>query len=95
MKTKEQYIRNFEAQLNEWNAKIEFLQAAFDEAENRIKKRVQKEIDSVRKKHLAMGQVLLQLRNAGDEDIEAAIRDTADHWFELKLTYLCAYSRFK
>lgn len=84
-----------EAQLKEWDAKIDQLKAKAQQAKADTKIEYQEELEALRAKKESMGQKLQELKSSGDEawqDIRAGVEKAAS---ELKSAFEGVSSKFE
>lgn len=91
MATREEYIDKLEAQLKEWNSKIDALQAKADAESKELKQRFNKKNAELQEKRKALRGKLNKIKNSGDdtfdkvkEDAELLWRDVKDGFAEIK-----------
>lgn len=95
MGMKETYQAKMEAQLKEWQAKIDVLKAKAEKAEADAKIRYNEEIESLQAKQHHMAQKLDELRSSSEsawEDVKAGVEMA---WKDLKHGVEHAMEKFK
>ncbi len=95
MSMKEAYEKKLQAQLDEWEAGIDKLQAKADQAEAEAKIDYYKQIEELRAMKEAAGKKLSELQATGDdawEDLKAGVESS---WASLRNAVKSATSRFK
>jgi hypothetical protein len=89
------YEEKFEAQLKEWSADIDLLNAKADKTRAEVKIEYYKMIETLQGKQDGARMKLKELKTAGDdawEDIKAGAENV---WTEVKTAFQSAASRFK
>ena len=95
MSKKEAYEKKLEAQLDEWNAKIDVLKAKAERAGAEAKVDYEETIEDLKQKRSAAKSKLQDLRQAGDdawEDIKSGVEQA---WDEFGNAVKQATDRFK
>lgn len=95
MGMKESYQEKMDAQLAEWQAKIDTLKAKADKAEAKQKINYYEQIESLRTKQQKLQEKLDELRNAGEgawEEVKAGVESA---WQDLKGAVEKATEKFK
>ena len=95
MSKKEAYRKKLEAQLDEWNAKIEVLKAKANKAEASAKVEYHETIEDLQKKRSNAKDKLQELRNAGEDAWEDLKGGLEQSWSDLEAAVKAATSRFK
>jgi len=95
METKDVYKQKMEAQLKEWTAQINLLEAKIENAGADLKVKGADELKALRAKQHAAAEKMKELEKASGEAWDQ-VKDTADKiWDELKTGVANAYSKFK
>lgn len=95
MEIKDAYKQKMAAQLNEWNAQINLLEAKLENAGADLKIERAKQLHELRAKQRAASEKLTELEKAGGEAWEQ-VKTTADKiWDELKAGVAEAHAKFK
>lgn len=95
MEKREEYQGNMEAQLSEWGAEIDNLQARADRATADTRQDYYDEIAVLRAKQTSMQAKLQELR-AANNDAWGDLKDGLDRsWRQVKDSFSKAASRFK
>jgi len=89
------YEDKLDAQLAEWNAKIDLLKAKADKATAEAKIEYYKTIESLQHKQADAKAKLQELKTSGDEAWEDIKAGAEKAWTEVKDAYHDASSRFK
>jgi len=95
MSEKKAYQDKMEAQLREWQAKIDVLKAKADKAEAEQRAKYYERIEKLRAKKKAADAKFAELRQAGEgawEDIKAGMEKA---WDDLKLSVEKAKKKFE
>lgn len=95
MGIKEAYQQKMNAQLQEWQQKIDLLKSQADKAEAEQKIKYYEQIESLRAKQVAVHEKMDELRTAGEgawEDVKAGVELA---WRDLEDAYERAVSKFK
>ena len=89
------YIEKLDAQLKEWNAKIDELKARGEKVTEEKKKEYGQQLEILHSKQETAKKKLRDLREAGDEAWQS-IKTGVDHaWSELKASIEEATAKFK
>ncbi|MCB2184312.1 MAG: coiled coil domain-containing protein [Desulfobulbaceae bacterium] len=95
MEKKEAYQKKMEAQLHEWQAKIDVLKAKAAQAQADRQIQYHEEIESLQQKQKHVREKLNELKSAGTEVWED-IRDALETaWIDLKASFDRALVRFR
>ncbi|MGD0961521.1 MAG: coiled coil domain-containing protein [Methylomonas sp.] len=95
MKTKEQYIESLSAELKEWSAEIDALNAKAETAAADVKSKCNAEVESLRAKELAAAEKIKELQ-AASGDAWDSVKETAEHvWHDLRTGMANVGSHFK
>lgn len=95
MGLKEAYQEKMEAQLKEWQARIDTLKAKADKAQADQKVKYYEKVESLRMKQMTANEKLRELRQASEgawEDLKAGMEMA---WDDLKLSVEEARKKFK
>ncbi len=95
MERKERYQEKMEAQLQEWQAKIDTLKAKAQQASTDARLQYEKQIDALRPKLAAARQKLQELKTSSESawgDVKTGMEAA---WNELKTAWDKAASQFK
>lgn len=95
MGLKEEYRNKFEAQLREWKARIDLLEAKADKVKAELKIDYQQEMETLRRKKEALQARLKDLQEAGEgtwESMKGGVEKAAS---ELKSAVERVISKFK
>jgi hypothetical protein len=92
---KKAYEEKFDAQLKEWNAQINLLQAKANNAKADAKIEYVKTIEALQRKQNEARTKLQELKAAGDEAWEDIKAGAEKAWAEVKTAFHDATSRFK
>jgi hypothetical protein len=84
METRELYQKKFEAQIHEWNAKLDLMKAQTEKLTAQAKLDVKPHLDSVRDKFDAAKARLVAISAATDDRLEELGREVDHGWSELK-----------
>ena len=95
MDMKQAYEEKLEAQLREWQAKIDQLKARADRAEAEKKIDYQQEIDSLQARQQALQEKLEELRGAGEDAWEEVKAGAELAWRDLEQAVNRAFDHFK
>lgn len=94
MSKKEEYEKQFEAQLDEWKAEIDILRAKADKSEAEMRKKYYEQIDDIQKKEKEAREQLASLKKSGEdswEDLKKGLEQTVN---TLKDTFSSIKSNF-
>jgi hypothetical protein len=95
MKTKEEYIDGLAAELKEWSAEIDVLNAKAEHAAEDVKSKYHLEIEALRAKECAAHEKIEELKSSSGDAWEA-LKVTADHvWQDLRTGLASVVSKFK
>jgi hypothetical protein len=95
MEIKDAYKQKMAAQLKEWTAQINLLEAKIENAGADLKVKGSDELKALRAKQHAAAEKMKELEKASGEAWEQ-VKDTADKiWDELKAGIAKAHSKFK
>jgi chromosome segregation ATPase len=95
MKTKEEYIDSLAAELKEWSAEIDSLNARAEQATDDLKIKYNAEVEVLRAKERAAHEKIAELKDASGDAWEA-LKGTADHvWQDLRTGLASVVSKFK
>jgi uncharacterized coiled-coil DUF342 family protein len=86
MNTKEAYIDKLEAQLKEWSAKIDGLEAKADRAGADARIKLSKEIDKLKKNRTEAKNKINELKEASEDAWEELKEGAENIWKEYKST---------
>lgn len=95
MSMKEAYQQKMNAQLQEWQQKIDLLKSKADKAEAEQKIKYYEQVESLRAKQMAVHEKLEELRNASEgawEDVKAGVELA---WHDLEHAFERAVNKFK
>jgi predicted nuclease with TOPRIM domain len=95
MDLKQAYADKMDAQLRQWQAKIDALQAKADQAEAEQKIRYHEQIELLRTKQQQLEEKLEQLRSAGADAWEELKGGVELAWHELETAAQRAAEKFK
>ena len=95
MISKENYIQEYEFQLNEWSLKIEALQSLYDNSEKDQKDRLNGHLDNLWENYETVKSRLGEIRSLDDNEWISVLETTNECWHDLKLSYLSALLKFK
>jgi len=95
MSKKDAYRKKLEAQLDEWNAKIDVLKAKANKAEASAKVEYHETIEDLQKKRSNAKDKLQTLRNASEDAWEDLKGGLEQSWSDLEAAVKAATSRFK
>lgn len=95
MPTKEAYKKKLEAQLDEWDAKIDVLKAKANKADASARVEYQETIEDLKKKRAVAKDKLQELREASSEAWEDLKEGLEQVWADLGAAIKSASSRFK
>lgn len=95
MSNREAYIRKFQAQLDEWNADIDKLEAKAQKSKADAKIEYQKHLEQLRAKRDNAASKLEELKSASDDAWEDVKRGAEDAWQTCSDAVKKAVSRFK
>jgi len=95
MTTRDAYIEKFKSQLDQWNAKIDPLEAKAREAGADAKIEYQRQLDELRARRDEAQAKLDQVRNASGEAWEDIKQGADDAWNACKHAVEDAVARFK
>ncbi len=95
MQIQEAYKQKMAAQLKEWNAQINLLEAKVENAGADVAVKRAEALQALRAKHRAAAEKMLELEKASGE-AWGQVKDTADKiWEDLKAGVADAHSKFK
>ena len=95
MKIQEAYKEKMMAQLKEWGAQINLLEARVEKAGADLKVKHAEEVRDLRAKQQAASEKMKELEKAGDEAWDQ-VKETADKlWEDLKTGIASTHSKFK
>ena len=95
MEIKDAYKQKMAAQLKEWSAQINLLEAKVENAGADIKVKRAKQLHELRAKQRAASEKMKEMESASGEAWEK-VKETADKiWDELKAGITDAHSKFK
>ena len=95
MKTKEEYIDSLSAELKEWSAEIDVLNAKAEIAAEDVKLQYYAEIAALKAKEGVAKEKLQELQ-AASGDAWDAVKETAEHvWHDLRTGLASVVSKFK
>ena len=89
------YVQKLKAQLDEWNADINKLEAESDQAEAGTKIEYQKRIADLRARLKEVGDKIGELQQTGEEPWENLKQGLENSWEILKANFTKAKSEFK
>ncbi|HEX9776876.1 MAG TPA: coiled coil domain-containing protein [Geopsychrobacteraceae bacterium] len=95
MSKKQAYEEKLEAQLDEWNAKINVLKAKAEKVEAEAKIEYHEMIETLKTKQAAAKNKLAELHNASDDSWEDLKEGVENAWKSLNAAVKSAASRFK
>ena len=95
MENKKAYQERMEAELREWQAKIDVLKAKADKAQADKKIEYQEEIETLREKQEQMRDRLKELQDAGEDAWQEVKAGLDAAWEELRSATNRAMDRFK
>ena len=95
MSAKKAYQDKMDAQLKEWQAKIDVLKAKADKAEAEQRARYYESIEKLRAKKKAADAKLAELHRAGEEAWDDIKTGMEKAWEDLKLSVEEAKNKFK
>jgi len=95
MSIKKSYQQKLQAQLNEWNAEIDKLQARADQSTSNVKIEYYRQIEDLRAKQQAAQEKLHELRDAKDDAWEDLKAGTEHAWTTLGEAISKAAARFQ
>lgn len=95
MKTKAEYIDKLAAQLKEWSARIDELEAKAGTAKAGVKEGYEKRIHELKEKRDALAQRLQETRKSSDEAWGTLKVGLDNAWKELKDAITAAREKFK
>lgn len=95
MKIQEAYKQKMAAQLKEWGAQINLLEAKLENADADMKVKCAEELHELRAKQHAASEKMKELEKASGEGWEQ-VKETADKiWEDIKTGVANAHSKFK
>ena len=95
MSTKDDYQQRLQAQLHEWDAKIELMKAKAEKSRAEQKIAYREEIDSLKAKQQDLQDKLEELQAAGEGAWEEIKAGTESAWKELDASFRNAMDRFR
>lgn len=95
MPTKDAYKKKLEAQLDEWDAKIDVLKAKANKADASARLEYQETIEDLKKKRAVARDKLQELREASGEAWKDLKQGLEQIWSDLGAAIKSATSRFK
>jgi len=95
MKTREEYIDKLAAQLKEWSAKVDELEAKAREAKAGVKTEYEKQIRQMKDKRDTAIQKLQELKDASTDAWDTVKAGSETAWADLKNAVNAAKERFK
>lgn len=95
METQDAYKQKMAAQLKEWSAQINLLEAKLENIGADLRVKRTEELQELRAKHHAASEKMKELEKASGEAWEQ-VKETADNiWEDLKTGLASAHSKFK
>lgn len=95
MKTKNEYIESLAAELKEWSAQIDLLNAKAESAAAQAKLKYAEELDVLRAKQQIAAEKIKELEDASGDAWET-VKETADRvWDELRAGVTSTIDKFK
>lgn len=95
MDTRDLYRQKFEAQLREWNAKVEEIKAHADKLNAQARLDMQPHVDTVRQKYEATKSKFQDMSSAADDTWEEMKRNAEQAWSDFKSEIEGAYDALK
>ena len=94
MSNRDTYVQKFKAQLNQWNAEIDKLEAKVQKASANLKIGYREQIASLRDQRDQAKQKLLQIQDASEGAWEELKQGAEDVWGRTKEAFSKARSKF-
>jgi uncharacterized protein YfiM (DUF2279 family) len=95
MKSREEYIDKFAAQLKEWSAKIDELESKANAAKVDVKSEYEKQIKQMKDKRDTAMQKLQELKGASTDAWDALKAGSEASWADFKNAVTAAKEKFK
>lgn len=95
MDKKEEYIQKLDAQLREWSAKIDELNARAEKAKGDIKTEYTRQLEALEALRESALKKLAEISEAGGQAWEELITGAEKAWHELKTSLDNAIAKFK
>jgi predicted nucleic acid-binding Zn-ribbon protein len=95
MTKRDEYVQKTKAQLDQWNAEIDKMQAKMREAEADSKIRYQKRLEEMRKRRDEATEQLIKMQKAGDQAWDDLRSGFEKSWEQIQSAFRDATSRFK
>lgn len=93
--TRELHARKYEAQMNEWSAKLDVLKARMEKATAQARLEIQPHFEAVRSKFDDAKAKLAELKDTADDKWNAFVETLDRAWRDVEATAAGAYDAFK
>lgn len=95
MSLRDEYVQKMKAQLDQWNAELQKLEAKTAEAQADAKIKFERELVELRQRRDEAQKKLVELQKAGDEAWQDMVQGTERMWNAMNDAFQKAWSRFK
>ena len=95
METRELYKQKYQAQMNEWSAKLDVMKAQADKLTAQAKLDVKRHVDAVQTKFDAAKAKLNDIAGATDDKWDGVVKEVDGTWHDLKAAAAGAFAAMK